>query len=611
MARPFLTRLGGPAVALCMALSGAGFVPSARADQPAVLSSAATSLYRLPPGDASRIPVSEIRLEMDPLDAEVLFRKHPYDRSSFPVTVLDGDRRLTGEVSVKGSFTRNFLKKSLLLKLDKGQTFNGHRRVALNAMATDPLEMREWLTWDLIRRMGMVAPHVQFRRLHINGKYIGLYLDIEWMDAAMFERLGLGGKGAFYQPIDSTFCGDLYPASIANPSRCWEKITPADDDYAELTELVRSMDAALPERFDEWLDQHFDAASVIDWLVINTLTQNGDTYNKNYFLHRGPDGSWRVIPWDYDLAWGRVADPALPFPRMIYNNYFQYNYPPNLGADNLLKRKTFTNPALYARFLKRMGEVLRDSADETGPGGWYTPQRFQQRLADLAARIRPELKQAQYRAHGDADFDIHLDTLAFFVEWRHQYLKGQLLDPSPFGNSRWLPYTAYETQLQWTEEMMRTRRRFSFSTVATTRLDVPHARHALVDKLLGWPLAMVTRRDGPATALNLEVKREQPLAHTPPGIRPGQCLERSWQVWVEGEAPIVIDLQFDYLQESSTRHELGPEISAEDALRLWHHDGQTWRLVGSQVNALANYIAAQDLSLKPWIVHRFAACTGG
>ncbi len=570
---------------------------------------AARSPYFLSNGDASAIPVGELRLEMDPLDAEVLFRKDPYDESGFPVTLLDGGQRLKGKVAVKGSFSRHFLKKSLLITLDQGLSFDGHRHIALNAMATDPSQMREWLAWDLVRRLGFVGPQVEYRKLYLNGEYIGLYLDIEWMDAVMFERLGMGKGGSFYQPDDQAFCGDLSPLNLDRPGLCWSKITPGDNDYSELADLIRSLDAAPVDKFDAWLEQHFDTASVIDWLVLNALTQQGDTYNKNYFLYREAGSRWRVIPWDYDLAWGRVADVTLPFPKSIYNPFFQYSFPPNLGADNALKRKTLSNAALFARFIARMREVMLGTGETGKAAGWFEPQQFRKRLADLKQRVRPALEEERYWIHGVEDFDLHIDALAFFNEWRSLQLKGQMLDVSPFGGVRWLPYSEYEALSQLTEEQLRQRRRQSFGTVATARLESDGTRYPLADDVLGWPLAVAARRDGVTGQLGVEVRRETPPSDLPPGIETERCVERSWQVTVRGDAPLRVDLQFDYLQEATTRHELGSAIRDERALRLWQNDGQAWRVLPSHINPLANYLNVDALTLRPWVVNRFVACT--
>jgi hypothetical protein len=58
---------------------------------------------------AAESSVQTLNIEMRPLDAEVLFRKDRYDKSSFPVTVLTDEGQLPGRIEVKGSFTRRFV----------------------------------------------------------------------------------------------------------------------------------------------------------------------------------------------------------------------------------------------------------------------------------------------------------------------------------------------------------------------------------------------------------------------------------------------------------------------------------------------------------------------
>lgn len=565
--------------------------------------------YPLPGGRAEAIPVDELRLEMEPLDATVLFRKQPYDRSAFPVRLVDAEGTRGGKVAVKGSFSRNFLKKSLLITLDKGQEAGGRRRFALNAMATDPTQTREWLAWDLIHKLGLVAPKARYTRLYINGEFIGLYLDIEWMDAAMFERLGLGASGELYEPDSNAYCGDLGVASVDRGQTCWSKLSPGDKDLTSLDAMVRDMAATPVEAFDAWLDRHFDAQSVIDWLVVNTLTQNGDTYNKNYFLHKaGGDGRWRVIPWDYDLAWGRVADVALPFPRSIYNGFHQYAFPPDLGAENLLKRRVFDNPRLYARYLERLRQVLTPAPGDAQPAaGWYEPLDFRRRLADLAALTRATRPLEKYPVPGADNADALLESLAFFNEWRGHLLRATLLERTVFGNPRWVPLPP---QPPLPPELQGQRRHQPMDLSASADLGVRHARIPLVDPLLGWPLGVATLREADAPVrLTLENAREGAPRRLPPGVQPGRCIERTWFATVKSDAPATLDLEFDYLHESSTRREV-PDGLDESALRLYWFDGRAWRSPDGHANGIANLVALRDLRLEPDVTHRFVACQG-
>jgi hypothetical protein len=558
-------------------------------------------------GGGTPVAASELRLSMDPRDAEVLFLKDPFDKSAFPVRLQGSNGEAEGEIAVKGSFSRRYLKKSLLITLPKDKPWQGRRRIALNAMATDPAQSREWLAWNLAHKLGMMIPQVGYQRLYVNGKYIGLYLDIEWMDEAMFGGYGHAG-GELYQPDDSSFCGDFSPANQARIKDCWTQAFPRGGDMARLRALGKALGETPAEQFDAWLDANFDAQSVIDWLLVNTLTQNGDTYNKNYFLHYSTrDNKWRVIPWDYDLSWGRVADNAQPFPMSIHNRHFQYLYPPVIGAENPLKFKTLKNPRLYARFLSRLKEV--SSPGSTPAAGWFMPGQFQRQLADIKALVEPSKRQEAYPAPQQGATSTHFDALAFFNEWRYHTLKALLLEASPFDTPRWLPYTSYDPITPVTPESLKQRRRQTLDLVSSATLATPGEKTVFTEQLLAYPLAMVTLKQAEVpTRLSVETVREAVPDALPPGRKPAQCIERTWFVSVKSAQPASVDLQIDYLDESSTRHELGSAIQDEDKLALWRHDGSAWQKTGARHNAIANYFVASDQALKPGAVNRYVAC---
>jgi hypothetical protein len=115
--------------------------------------------------EAAEVQFKTLELEMDPRDAEVLFRKEPYDTSTFPVAVVEEERRIPGRVEVMGQFSRTFLKKSILIKFNEGNTWQGNKKIYLRSMSTDLSYMRDWLTWDIISSLGMVSPRITRRSI--------------------------------------------------------------------------------------------------------------------------------------------------------------------------------------------------------------------------------------------------------------------------------------------------------------------------------------------------------------------------------------------------------------------------------------------------------------
>ena len=581
---------------------------------------------------ASAAPAEDMRfktleLEMDPRDAEVLFRKEPYDTSAFPVAMLEEGGRIPGMVEVMGNFSRNFLKKSILIKLQKGRTWQGRRKISLRSMNTDPSFMREWLTWNLISSLGMVAPEVQYYRLNINKQYIGLFLYIEWIEPSMFDRFGLGADGEFYNVDDEVYCGDMSPANQTRLKECWRKLFPKDGDYASLRKLIDGINETPVEDFDRFLEKNFDVDSVINWLVVNTIISNGDTYNKNYFMYLSKKtGKWLVIPFDFDLSFGRNADPVLPFPHNILNDNYTYFYTPELGSPNPLKEKTLRNPRLFERVKGRFSHVLgvkrelrrqqglaRIWKDDTPLGGfaWFRPDEFQGLVSALERAIGRDLQKERYPGAKGRPFAEEAEALRLYNEWRHPLLKKTLLDPTPFGTAHWLPYAAFPP-LTPADKGAKPRRQTVPLTMSVTEAVEPgEKKKAMVDELLARTIGFVSVRKANMPArVRLEVETERAPETVPPGIDPSKCIERTWHLDLKTRgAKLTVDLQLDYLEESSLRNEIGAGVKDESGLSLWVLRDNMWRKLKTAVNPISNVLATQGVELAPAEVLRLVACS--
>lgn len=580
------------------------------------LSWTASALAAAPAAPAALAPV-ELRLAMDPLEAQILFRKEPYDLSSFPVQLVDGGGTRAGRVVVTGSSSRRFLKKSLQVRLDGGATWRENARVSLKAMATDASYLREWAAWDLAHALGMVAPRTEMVRLFINDAFIGPFMFFDWIDAGMMSRRGWGRDGALYHPKDETYCGGLDDARLETLKRCWSQFAPRDGDFAELAALARELDATQVTDFDRYLDAQFDADSVLNWIVLNTITSNTDSYNKNYFLYRSRQaGRWVVVPWDFDLSFGRNADPVLPFPRSIFNDNYQYFYSPELGNPHPLKEKLLRNAALYARFKARLAHVLGIARDPGAPDtafGWFEPGRFAQRLQGWQTALAADVAQDRYRGLAPGEFERHVAALADYNLSRYHLLTHQVLGVTVFGTPRWLPYTAYPLVETVAPAAGATRQRQPLDLVANVSLPAGSMAAVAVDAQFSRPVAML--RAAPTDhdrRIRVEVETERVPVLRPPGMAPGQCVERTWFVDLKTPGgPVDAGLRVDYLEESSLRHEIGADVRDQSRLVLWAHQGEQWRRLTTRANPVSKVLDVDTLTLRPGQVTRLVACVDG
>lgn len=539
---------------------------------------AAVAPARAPTRD--EIPLDRIELEMRPIDADVLFRKYPYDKSTFAVTVIgDGGERLPGRVEVKGKSSRLVPKKGPLIKLEKPATWRGQSRIAMNALATDPTMMREWLAWDLIHRLGMVSPEVRYAFLTINGQDQGLFLRIEWFGPRMFERYGQA-PGELYDPDDSESCADLYPQSLSVLDTCWAKLYP-DTDYGPLASLIARIDAEPVATFDRYLENSFELQSLVNWIAVTVVTSNLTTYNNEYWpYYSTASHRWLVVPWDYDRSFGKNADPWQPYPGYVFNRNFQYWYPLELGAQNSIRDKIFKNARLDRAVRERIREIVEGTPDAAHPWrGWFAPEAMAARIDRLEKFIRPLRARDQFlqSPESQAAFEEEVGALRHYAAARAEYLRRAVL-----------------------------RRGAGVPDAGEKRLAGPGQPVWIADGG-GMLLARVTPQGAGTGSVSARVLRGWP-ERVPPGIARESCVQRSWIL--TGPARSSASVTVEYLQEFAHTSEVGSAVPEESFLRLHAlRDGRWWALPTTG-NALANTLTA-TVQFPERGPLRLAACAPG
>lgn len=551
-----------------------------------------------------RVPVEELYITIEPDDMEALFRKDIYDKSAFDMQMKTSglilNRALLGTVSVMGSSTRVFNKKSLMIKLDKdaGRSY-GRRRIVLRTLDNDIAMMREWMSWKMMAALGMKVPEVHFVRVNFNnGERIGFYLSVEWMGSEFLAANDLDVKGEFYQPNDASHCGDLHSSEGLN--LCFDKITPQDADFSNLENMARAVKSASVDEMHKVLGRYFNDESVINWIAVNGLVSNGDTYNKNYWLHRDPRaGKWTVIPWDYNLTFGTTYDSFGVSPYKVFNDNFQYWYAPDVGASNPLKDKALINPQLRNRLEKRIRHLLGLEPNGTeSTYGWFSPTVMHARIGNLAAVVGQELYKDNFLTYGENDFKKIYETLMHYVTAHADFLNVKM-----FGRIGWEPV----------------------DPTAPIEFDQPLPKHLqgdgeirsggdslrMVD--LDWGLqAGYLMLDKPATStrkFKLEIDAGQRPKSLPVGQLSRRCIQRTWTLSSTGKDSVTADVILEYIQENSRRTEV-PETLHENQLEVWMHNGGRWKPLKTEVNEYANTLIAKGVDIAGGnSSQRFVACS--
>jgi spore coat protein H len=357
-----------------------------------------------------RFTPTVVRLEIDGDVVRELYTRDATSDDRVEARAFDenGDElELDGGIRFRGSSSRLHPKKSFNIRFEEGQDFlHGSGRMNLKAMYTDPTLMREVLSMDLWHELGHPAPRTSYVDLYINDVYEGLYVHVERVDEDLLAHAGLDGDGTLVR--DGFRDNPLLPLSMFSqgfdvaaiddlPGFLEENVDSRNEpNWHALAELAQWAHIQEPgDSFASEFADRFDVEVFIDWLALNSLIGDVDSFADDYWLyldHNTAGSRWYVIPWDNDLSFGSHAREGVD----NLNDYFGYEHDISQAATRLqndLVAKVLQTPQLRWQLDDRTLELI-----ERFPAEW-----FRSRISEIEAGMRSSLDTGP----GPGRFSLH------------------------------------------------------------------------------------------------------------------------------------------------------------------------------------------------------------
>jgi hypothetical protein len=205
-------------------------------------------------------------------------------------------------------------KKSFNVEVDwlvQGQDVHGISHFNFNNGFHDPLFIREPLTYYIMRQHG-VAPRANWIRLHLNGTYWGVYINVEQPNKDMFKQWFRSNDGNRYR------CFPNPGYSFSNGNCAYRVLTPniagtylnyyqakqGDGvDLMNMCNVLNAMTAATPQTT---LTNVFNVDAFYRYAAVMVCTQNTDSYlssGKDHFLYIDEvHGDGHTFPFDVNEA---------------------------------------------------------------------------------------------------------------------------------------------------------------------------------------------------------------------------------------------------------------------------------------------------------------------
>lgn len=298
-------------LAVCLfIISGAGTVP--KTEEPvstASNSSGAADVDRF----FDKNKVIEINLTLSEADFQDMLQnpsKEEYKQASVTVNGEKADYvgfRVKGNSSLS-SVARSASKRfSFKLDMDhyiEGQNLAGLTKLNLNNSFSDPSYMREYLSYSLLKEMGIPTPAFSYANVYINGNLAGLYLAVEGLEESFLKRHYGNDYGTLYKPYGEHGKGTdlVYSDNNIESYSGLKAVTKAKNGSSE---ALINMIKALNEGRE--LEKYLNVDEILRYFAVNTVLVNMDSYQgqftHNYYLYE-ENGVFAFLPWDYNLSFG-------------------------------------------------------------------------------------------------------------------------------------------------------------------------------------------------------------------------------------------------------------------------------------------------------------------
>jgi spore coat protein H len=339
----------------------------------------------------------------------------------------------------RGTGSRSGVKPGLRIDFDRyttDQKFLGLKSFILRNNTQDPSGMRERLSMEFFKRMGLVAEREAHARLYINNAYVGLFTIVESLDKIFLKKNLNENDGHLYEyhfdnasttPFNFDYIGA--DASLYTPTPFKPETLELDPQGQVLERLFWTINVAGDAVWRSAMEEFLDLKKFIRHLAIeNFLAEEdgitGDYGPNNFYFYRFENTNlFQFLPWDKSNTFWE--SPSYSIFRNIED-----------GPDNRRNRlvlRAFKDPELRELYLNTLLEcadsILQAPVVTPTPSPTPTPTPVPTPsptpgpeigwLESEVTRMADQIRDANYadpsrEVYTNADFD---ESIPFLTDW--------------------------------------------------------------------------------------------------------------------------------------------------------------------------------------------------
>ncbi len=244
----------------------------------------------------------------------------------------------------------------------------------LNGLGFDPSLIRDYISYNLSRAIGQYATRTRYCEVIVNGDYRGLYILQEKIKAddnrVDIKKLKSTDNdfpqvtGGYITKCDKEAGQDQaawHYTTYINTSVAFIHSEPKPSDITtQQDHFIHSVfdhlsATATNDNFKNGYPSIIDLPSFIDFMLINELSANVDSYQFSTYFHKDRMGKLRAGPiWDFNLTFGN--DLFLWNLNRSFTDTWQFDNGDNIGAK--FWKDLFNNPTFKCYLSKRWNELI-------------------------------------------------------------------------------------------------------------------------------------------------------------------------------------------------------------------------------------------------------------
>ena len=361
----------------------------------------------------SKLPLYELTIDHSKLRS---MEMSAFSNDTVPGTFTCNGEAYEVQVRYRGAWARTWPKKPLKVFFAKEKPFREQRCLNLNSGWHDPAMVREVLAYHVYEVAGAPGSRARMVRVHVNGRFRGVYVEVEQPDQAFLRARHLKGAAVYKAVSRARQADERDLGNEAAYAGHYEKQTKKSESYGDLQQFCRAL--AQAQEPVEFFERNVDLERYIDYLAATVLVQNWDGFNKNHFLVHDNEGSgkWFVLPWDLDRTFGDHWNWSFAEARL--SPFLGVRTQPGVTGWNRLQDRFFSHPTLRGRFLDRLSELLEKE---------FTPARLFPVVDKLYAEVAADAALDRKRwPSQDNDVRAAIEQVKQYIEERRAFLLSEI-----------------------------------------------------------------------------------------------------------------------------------------------------------------------------------------